>query len=627
MSIFFQSLTQYSMPVLQRGVFLVLILPLVVTPYFFQPFISGKAILLRIVIDALIFPLAWILATDSRARKHARHPIIICLALGIAVSFISNILSPQPETSFFGTFERMDGWITHVHLLLYGIMLTVSLRTTREWCQYMFTSLMVSTIVVLLGILQHFGFDPLTLSSYASDPRMSTTIGNAGIFSQYVLLHVFLLPLMFIEPCTTHISRLTSICILTVSAPTLLLGLFLSDTRGAILGLGLGLWGACVMYWVGSRYPIGRRISLTALIGTWTMLFLLPFFIAMFPTRMPHFETTRNVTIESRLTHAHMAWEGIKEKPILGWGDEGYAIVSERHFASSLYQDGLWFDRAHSMLLDVGVTRGILGMFLLCVFYIILIRKTYALHSYFHTSIILMGGIMAYVGMGLTWFESFIPSLSWMVLVMYVVHLSTDKTDDTGSPPTLSPQPHAIILLTAFTLCLVVSVALHLETIERLRFLALARSPHPSGIEENLKYLNHVLAEEHPQIREARFLLYNLAMAVLSHPNSAEQLKFTFFEQASIELQKEVARSPYDGRAPYMLGNIHSIVGDHSHALLAFQLALQISPNKLAYLSSIAHELIMLGRTEEAQGVLRTILSREPDYPLSNTLLEFMDKN
>ena len=47
-----------------------------------------------------------------------------------------------------------------------------------------------------------------------------------------------------------------------------------------------------------------------------------------------------------------MAIKGFKEKPILGWGQEGFNYVFNKYYDPALYPYEPWYDRAHNAFLD-----------------------------------------------------------------------------------------------------------------------------------------------------------------------------------------------------------------------------------------------------------------------------------
>jgi O-antigen ligase len=67
-------------------------------------------------------------------------------------------------------------------------------------------------------------------------------------------------------------------------------------------------------------------------------------------------------TIMSRFMNISMAWEGFKERPILGWGQENYAAVFDKNYNPAMYAQEPWFDRTHNVILDWLIAGGILGL-------------------------------------------------------------------------------------------------------------------------------------------------------------------------------------------------------------------------------------------------------------------------
>ncbi len=61
------------------------------------------------------------------------------------------------------------------------------------------------------------------------------------------------------------------------------------------------------------------------------------------------------------------AWQGFKERPILGYGQENFYVVFNKYFNPEIYSHAnsrIWFDRAHNIFLDHLITGGIIGLIL-----------------------------------------------------------------------------------------------------------------------------------------------------------------------------------------------------------------------------------------------------------------------
>ncbi|PJA45968.1 hypothetical protein CO174_01220, partial [Candidatus Uhrbacteria bacterium CG_4_9_14_3_um_filter_50_9] len=69
----------------------------------------------------------------------------------------------------------------------------------------------------------------------------------------------------------------------------------------------------------------------------------------------------------SRFVLWEMAWKGIQERPLLGWGLENFQYVSLEYFNPCLGTEacgnGMWIDRAHNKFLDLLIDSGLIGLF------------------------------------------------------------------------------------------------------------------------------------------------------------------------------------------------------------------------------------------------------------------------
>jgi hypothetical protein len=65
-------------------------------------------------------------------------------------------------------------------------------------------------------------------------------------------------------------------------------------------------------------------------------------------------------TVGNRLVTWQMAWQGFKEKPILGWGQENFYQVFNKYYTTENFEP--WFDRSHNVFFDRLITGGIVGL-------------------------------------------------------------------------------------------------------------------------------------------------------------------------------------------------------------------------------------------------------------------------
>src|SRR5262249_6953697 len=95
--------------------FLVPVFPLIVANSFFFPFITGTAFYFRILVE-IAFAVWLVLAClDAKYRPKAT-PLTIGVTVFALVTLVADLCGINPLRSLWSNFERMEGWITVIHL-------------------------------------------------------------------------------------------------------------------------------------------------------------------------------------------------------------------------------------------------------------------------------------------------------------------------------------------------------------------------------------------------------------------------------------------------------------------------------------------------------------------------------
>jgi len=169
----------------------VLFLPLVVSYDFYEPFIFLKSILFRVTAMAMLF-LYVVLATFSPGHRPRLHRITYALLAYFLVMIISSLpgVSVSSWSSWWGSFARMDGMFTQLHLLAYCFVLTQTLESEREWLVLFTASLFSGLLVGVSGMLQYL--DLPYIYRRLIDPRILGATGNANNFAFLMVLDFFI---------------------------------------------------------------------------------------------------------------------------------------------------------------------------------------------------------------------------------------------------------------------------------------------------------------------------------------------------------------------------------------------------------------------------------------------------
>jgi len=212
------------------GLFAIPFLTLFVANDYFFPFITGKNFAFRIIVE-LVF-VAWaVLALLDTTYRPKFSWILSSFSVLLGVMFFANMFGVHPESSFWSNFERMDGYITLVHVFLYVVVLGSVFTTKKAWNWYLHTTLAVALIAAIYGVAQYTG-----VVEGREGSRIESYLGNAAYFSIYMLFHIFIAFWMFVESkVTLHRVVYILLSVLFIYA------LMNSGTRGTVLGFGAGL--------------------------------------------------------------------------------------------------------------------------------------------------------------------------------------------------------------------------------------------------------------------------------------------------------------------------------------------------------------------------------------------------
>lgn len=157
-----------------------------------------------------------------------------------------------------------------------------------------------------------------------------------------------------------------------------IVAVLLSDTRGAwiMAPLVLGL-GAVLLWRCGLRKQVLAGIAcLVVAVGALGLLRGADighrYDLAMDEVSQYEQAGHANTSVGQRLAHWRLAWDMGWERPLTGWGMQGYRNEKARRAAAGTVDPFvLQFDHAHNELLDQFAKRGLVGVVLVLLFYLV----------------------------------------------------------------------------------------------------------------------------------------------------------------------------------------------------------------------------------------------------------------
>jgi len=345
----------------------------------FFPFISGKNLLFRFLVEIAIAGWAILALMDSSYRVNIRKsPIMIAYGLFILVLLAANLFGVDTEKSMWSNFERMEGFVGHIHFFAYFFVLTVMVRSLTEW-QKMWKFFMASNILILIHAYgQLFGAKGLFFSNmfpnasswfssrfaiHMSESRLDATIGNSAYFAVFCLMYVFIYALLWSQRPNPKTVRLyPALIVLNIVA------LLYSGTRGTMIGLAVGAFVTlAIMAWKEKgkmRTIFASSLIAMVLVVSSIFVFKDTAFVnsSSILSRVASI-SPNDITGASRLSMWKISYEAWKERPLLGYGQDNFSYIFARKFLpNNMCNLEPWYDRSHNVFFDWLVAAGALGL-------------------------------------------------------------------------------------------------------------------------------------------------------------------------------------------------------------------------------------------------------------------------
>ena len=459
-------------------VFLIVLMPLIVTTNTFFPFIVGKAIYARTLIE-IAFGLWLVLAYAFPAYRPRRSWLVLGFTVYLIVAIVAGLAGVSFQRSLWSTYERMQGIFDLAHWFVLVLVVTSIYCTSIEWRTLLNFNLGVSVMMAVLGVAQRYDLWGFGFYGFLENaPRLDITLGNATFVGAYMLVNV-LIAVGFLaqslstagEPqrASTRVRRrrrrreaeagISHIVwwqlFWAVAVGLDLWMLLLSGTRGAIIGLGAGLIAFAVGYALWGQAK-GIRTAAMYLIVALALVVVLSAgarntsaFKAVCDSsvvvgRLCSIRAD-DVSVKGRVASWSAGLRGFLARPVLGWGPENYIIASGRHFSS---ESGVaeTFDQAHNKLVEELTTKGVIGFLAYMALWVLMatavIRRVRVKDLDVGEQLFLMfvgAAMAAYFAQNLFLFDTPATVLQFVILLGFAAHLEM-TSDNPMVLPTWASQ-------------------------------------------------------------------------------------------------------------------------------------------------------------------------------------------
>ncbi len=610
-----------EMTIIQWGLYALPFLALVVVVALPYSYVTPKAFLFRGIVDVLV-----VIGLVGMVRGHLwlgkdviRIPVIAYGVFTLALA-MSTLASVDIAWSMWGGIERMQGLFHSIHVLMF-LLLTVLVFTKEEdWLWFFRITVGVSVAVALHSIWQ-WALSP-TLAT-----RQISTIGNAGYVGGYLLIHVFLTAFLVLK--ATGLVRVLYVQVIVVE----MVALYLSGTRASLLGFALGLaaFGTCVA--MRSSHVIVRRMGWAGLaIGGTTVVWWTIWTVNRWDTvktasgLFGRLTTISDANTVYRLRAWKIAIKGVLEKPVFGWGPNNYGVVFNTFFEPVIPPGDDWFDRAHNVILDLGVTSGTIGVLaflgLIGTVAWACVRQAVAedrSKDVRHIAVLALFGLVVGYTVHLCFsFPVLVTTIPFVAVVGYANFLwgppSVHRLSTASSP--------AIKISAALLACIVVFALIRwtLIPVNDLRQYKAAVPPVATvrgfGTADRIRQvLEHPIFDR----KELRHHLGNYAKDVYRSTELAPSFQRELLEVAAAQLREQIVGDPHDLRAVWSLGAVlydlalidRAMVGE---AIEVYRTAVAIGHMRPKIYLGLAGVLAVDQNIDEAEGHLREAVLLSPTW-------------
>lgn len=571
--------------------FIIPFLPLYSEGSLFFPFITGKAFAFRILVE--IAAGAWLLLalSDKAYRPKFSWPLIIYGAL-VAWMFVADLLAVNPHKAFWSNYERMDGFVTLMHVFVFFVV-AGSVLTGSLFKKWWLTVLAASVFVAAHGVLQLLGAAQI----HQGGVRLDANLGNAAYLAAYLLFIIGIALWQAFE------SKGWLRGLLFFLAGTQVILLLATATRGAILALvAASLCGA--LLYAFSSGARGRKIGVGVLAG---ILLVVGVFMLIRDTEFirndPALARVASISLEdgsTRFTLWRMAAQGALERPLFGWGHEGFNYVFTKYYDPSLYAQEPWFDRAHNVFVDWLIYGGVPALLM---FVALLISGALALYQSSATRIakvMLVAALAAYAFQALFVFDNLMSYVMFAAILAYAHALAARPVHrfvQMKEVPQKTLQAVAVPAVAALTLAVVffVNVPGIMGGQALIRALAARQD-----VSNSVGHFTTAINTGTFATQEVREQLVSYAAMVFPAPAVSSEAKKNLAAFAFSEIEKEITKVPEDARLKIMYAQAREAAGDYAGTVALLEEARALSPKKQTIILQIGLESWKLGDKEKA---------------------------
>lgn len=598
------------------GLFVIPFIVLIIANSMFFPFITGKNFAFRIITEIVFASWVVLQLYDASYRpKFSWTAIGFCAFL--IVMFFADLFGLDPMESFWSNFERMEGYVTLVHLSMYFIVLGSVFKTKEVWNRYFNTTLVAAILLSVYAFAQMKGNLVINQGGW----RLDGTLGNAAYMAIYLLFHAFIALLMAVR---VGRSKMGYIYLLLAGVFSFLL--VMTATRGTMLGLFAGLLVAAFSYVIFSKNRNARLVGSALVVGFVLMgTLFFSFKESSWIQENPYLSRFANISLSEgsiRFSIWHMAFDAAKEHPLLGYGQGNFNYVFNEKYDPSLYAAESWYDRVHNIFFDWLIAGGLLGVFTyFFIFFsaiVALLRSSSSAHTNSFSVLercVLLGLLAGYLVHNFFVFDNIVSYIFYAV-VLALIHSQTARTITRLQSLSVTPRVvDQVVAPTALVILIAVVYVVNVPNIQAAQDII--DGLRATDSRESLQDFSRALSRHSFADQEIREQLTRQTENILASSQATPQIKQEAVDLTQKELETLRSQKPRDARVLVFLSSFYRMKGEEEKALQTLKDAEALSPKKQQIIMEEGAVLLQLERYEEALQTFKRAYELDTRYDLA----------
>ena len=616
----------------------------------FFPFITGKNFAFRILVEIAFA--SWLLLAIKDAKYRPKKSLLLgAYAVFMFIILVADIFGVDPRNSFLSNFERMEGFVGHIHLFAYFVVLTSFLHTLTDWHKLMKVFVASNVLVLGYGFLQLLGSPSFFLAKMApglaksinagfpihmSADRIDSTIGNSAYFAIYCLFFAFISALLYY-----YAKGKGEKIAYAVIGVLNVLGIFYSGTRGTMAALLIGaiISLAIIAYKEKGhlRKVFGVSLAIVLILASSLFVFKDSDFIKNTPVLSRFSGASLSGALTVRSTIWKMSYEGWLQHPILGYGQDNFSYIFPRFYdAKTMWGQEPWFDRSHDVFFDWLVAGGILGLLSYLSLFAIALYMMWKKDSKINLreKAILTGALAGYFLHNIFVFDNLTSYILFFTILAYIAfHLHTDdkimlgKKNFGDGAMIFDPLIIALLVIALYYVnylphkanTLMIN-ALDVKRASQTMSLDKVMDNQKKDFEEAINLDTIGKQEAIEQLFQISSTMVQIVQSKLPENmskaesdaiiNSTRNL-VSFAKTKSQEVQPEFAENV---RVLDIMGMFYNTIGDIADAEAVLKHAVEIAPNKQLLLMDLIRTYLIKGDYDNAYALSKRTFLLAPEY-------------